>query len=384
MLNANPPVRARSADGVLRNAGLEDLIEVLQREQQRKLDLVLPAEAITAENGALLLAGADHEITADGVTSRPGRFTPNAVCDAGIADKLGIPVAYLRKTRTEAPELYDANVNGWLRRSPGRRYMVRALADDGTGPVARAFLSNSYRIVDNLDVLVAVLDGVRDSGIETRVNNADLSERRMHVRVEAPSVTALAPVLLDGYRSPFSGALGTDNPIVSAGFIFSNSEVGSGAFSLVPYLRVKVCENGLVLTHHAARSVHLGSRLAEGRIAWSDATQRRLLTLITSQTRDVVRTVLNPVFVRDEIAAIERAAGAPVGDTEQMITRVGQKLHYTETQRQGILEHFIRGGVNNAGGVLHAVTSLAQTITDPDEAHDLEASAIRAMKLAAV
>jgi len=32
-----------------------------------------------------------------------------------MADKLGIPVAYLRRLRAEHLALYDANVNGWLR-----------------------------------------------------------------------------------------------------------------------------------------------------------------------------------------------------------------------------------------------------------------------------
>ena len=31
----------------------------------------------------------------------------------------------------------------------------------GSGGVARAFVSDSYKIIDNLDVLLAALDGVR-------------------------------------------------------------------------------------------------------------------------------------------------------------------------------------------------------------------------------
>ncbi len=37
----------------------------------------------------------------------------------------------------------------------------------------------------------------------------------------------------------------------------------------------------------------------------------------------------------------------------------------------------------SAGGILHAVTSVAQTLDDADAAHDLEAAAIPAMHLAA-
>jgi hypothetical protein len=49
----------------------------------------------------------------------------------------------------------------------------------------------------------------------------------------------------------------------------------------------------------------------------------------------------------------------------------------------GRLDHFIRGGAITAGGVLQAVTSYAQEVDDPDEALNLEESAVRAMELAA-
>ena len=56
----------------------------------------------------------------------------------------------------------------------------------------------------------------------------------MYVRVVCEQVRVLAPALLAGYRSPFTGAAGADNPVVFAGFVITNSETGCGAFSLVP------------------------------------------------------------------------------------------------------------------------------------------------------
>ena len=48
-----------------------------------------------------------------------------------------------------------------------------------------------------------------------------------------------------------------------------------------------------------------------------------------------------------------------------------------------ILGHFIRGGQLTAGGVMQAVTSVAQTLDDADAAHELEAQAVRVLDLAA-
>ena len=56
----------------------------------------------------------------------------------------------------------------------------------------------------------------------------------MYVRVVCEQVRALAPALLAGYRSPFTGAAGADNPVVFAGFVITNSETGCGAFTPDP------------------------------------------------------------------------------------------------------------------------------------------------------
>ncbi|MGW1527891.1 hypothetical protein [Streptomyces sp. NPDC002159] len=48
-----------------------------------------------------------------------------------------------------------------------------------------------------------------------------------------------------------------------------------------------------------------------------------------------------------------------------------------------ILAHFIRGGQMTAGGVMQAVTSTAQTLTDADHAAALEALALPALTTAA-
>jgi hypothetical protein len=44
---------------------------------------------------------------------------------------------------------------------------------------------------------------------------------------------------------------------------------------------------------------------------------------------------------------------------------------------------FIRGGDPSSGGVLHAVTTTAQTLADADDASEVERHAITAMRLAA-
>ena len=99
---------------------------LLRDQQARKVDIVAPATAIRARAGQLVVDGTVPELGPDGVTLTAGTYMPTEVCDQGIADKLGIPAAYLRRMREHSPDLYDANVNGWLD-GDDRRFLLRCL-----------------------------------------------------------------------------------------------------------------------------------------------------------------------------------------------------------------------------------------------------------------
>ena len=87
----------------VRNATLTDLAVLLCEQQARKVDVVAAASAIRARHGQLVVDGTAPVLVEDGVTLTTGTYTPTNVCDQGVADKLGIPAAYLRRTREERP-----------------------------------------------------------------------------------------------------------------------------------------------------------------------------------------------------------------------------------------------------------------------------------------
>jgi hypothetical protein len=171
-------------------ATLADLVALLRDQQARKLDVVAPATALRSAGARLVIDHSEPQLTEDGVTMTTGAYTPTEVCDGGLADKLGIPAAYLRRLRAEHPGLYDANVNGWLDRT-GKSYLVRCLRGDSGGGIARAFLSANFKMIDNLDVLLAALDGLRQAGVPAEIDGCDLTAQRMYVRVVSPAVRAL-------------------------------------------------------------------------------------------------------------------------------------------------------------------------------------------------
>jgi hypothetical protein len=392
-----------------RNATLQDLAALLQEQHARKVDVVAPADKIRMVDGRLVVKDAETILDLDGVTTTDGVYLPTDVCDEGISDKMKIPLPYVRRMRLERPDLYDANVNGWLHgRRPKvvrrlnqetsvfeeevvreavagdtRSFLIRCFrGDDGSEGIARAFLSDRFKIVDNLDVLTASLDGVREAGVDVNIVGCDLTERRMYVRIVAPEVQAYARELVKNYRSPFSGKRGDENPVCFAGFEIGNSETGNGAFTITPRMVLEVCDNGMKRTVDAIRAVHLGGRMDEGTIAWSDDTREKQVALVKAQTRDAVKTFLDVDYMTSVIAEVEAKAGAPVKDAAKTVQVIGKALQFSTDTITGVLDHFIRGGDVTAGGLMNAVTSFAQTIENADAASDVEESAFKALDMA--
>lgn len=360
-----------------RNTDLQALAAMLQEQQVRKVDVVAKASAIRAEGGRLIISGVEPILDEEGVTVSDGVYLPTDICDEGISGKLDIPLAYVRRLREQHLPLWDSNVNGWLERDPAKQFLVRCFrGEEGGEGIARAFLSDRYSTMDNLDALLSTLDGIRDAGVDVDITGCDLTERRMQVRVTCPQVRAAAPTLLKGYISPYSGLRGDENPIVFAGFVLSNSETGGGAWSITPRIVVEVCANGMTISKDAMRQVHLGGKLEQGTVNWSADTVSKAAALIRAKTKDAVATFLTEQYLTETVAAMEEKAGKEV-DGIAAVKVITKSLKFTDAETEGILSFFVKGGQMTVGGVANAATAYAQQVSDPEVATSLEVGAAK-------
>ena len=88
-----------------------------------------------------------------------------------IADKLGIPQKYYDRMQQDNPQLLAANINSWFNREP-KKQLVRTI-----GGEARAFLSDSFRPLDNYDVATHLLPRLIELGLE--VVSSQITESRI-------------------------------------------------------------------------------------------------------------------------------------------------------------------------------------------------------------
>ena len=405
-----------------RNASAQELLDILNSQKAHKLDVVAPARQIWSHDGKLLVADTVAEITEDGVTSAAGTYSLTEIADRGLADKLGIGQTYFRRMREAGrTDLIDGNVNGWLHgnksrdgailhESDDRSFLLRLFrGDDGAPGVARAVLSDRFNLsMDNLDMLMAVTQGIQAAGVQPIVNVSDLSESRMRVRFEFPDVYGRAEGLLDGYRTPFSGERGPrraghrdltalraqfgpdhifnkgSEPLAYMGLDFDNSETGSGAYNLTPVVVLVRCTNGWTETRRGIRKVHLGRVLSEGVIRPSLDTVRAAGALIKSETTDAVTQWLTADYLADMIAGFEEKAAVQISTPTEVVPKVCTGLGFTAEESAHVLDFFVLSGQPTAGGVANAITAYAQTLEDPDRAYEVERLAVPALEAVAV
>lgn len=396
-------------DTTLRNVDLQTLTDLLREQQDVKVDEVVPASRLKYVNGRLHIVNGAYRIDESGVTEHDAVLNPTPIFEDGVSARLEIPRQYLRRLRetaqavtVDAPflnadgeqfdgpldvALLDANVNGWLQAQGDKPYLVRSFRTDNPDVVgiARSLNSNKFGILDHLDLIVAAFKGVKEAGIapDSLRITGNLSEYRLRLLVSAPEIYDLAPDLVGGYRSPFSGRSGADLPVVFAGVVLGNSETGNGRWTVTPRVTFEICDNGATITKDVVDGVHLGARLEEGVVRWSEETQRKNLDLIVAKARDAVTTFLDKEYIRKVLDDLREQYDVPVRDAVATITRVAKKHLFTEEEQASILDMFIQGGQATAGGVFQAVTAAAQNIDDPDRAAEFEDLAVDVLATAA-
>lgn len=372
----------------LRNTDLPTLIERLQDNQSRKLDLVVPTNSIRLVQGNLVIDGQEVILGEDGVTDPNGAYATAHIVDQNLADLFRIPVAYIRRMRAEKVGLLDVNVNTWAADADGTSLLRLLQGTDPATPetvgLLRAILSSKYGFRDHLDTVMSFLQGLRAAGLDaSNITGIDLSSERLYIAVNVPEIAVHAKELVKGYRSPFNGLTGDELPLLNAGLIFTNSEVGRGAFQILPRAVLQVCSNGLTRAVDGFRKVHLGGRLQEGSVNWSTETVDAANAFVQAQVKDAVASFLSEGYLENLRDDLLREAGVEIADVVKTIEVVSKKLQYTADEQDMILADFIKGGQVTSGGVLNAVTSVAQRIEDPDRAFEFNNTAIDAMKIAA-
>lgn len=328
---------------------IEELAAELIRRNNVKKDYLVDTQLITMDadaNNTQLSIRNDR-------TGETLILNVNEIAHNQIGTNLGIPAKYYDKMRSENPELLAMNVNSWFQKEPKTR-MVRTL--DGT---ARAFLSERYRRIDNLEIAEAVLPIIK-SIQDARIESCEVTDERLYLKVVNPRLTTdVVP-----------------GDTVQSGILITNSEVGLGSFTIQPLVYRLVCTNGMVVNDAKTRKYHVG----RGNVANEDFTIYSEKTLIADDTalrlkiQDTVRSVVDQTRFEKVVDLMRQAQGAKItsNNIPAMVELAGSDYGYTKQEGQGILDYLIRGGDLSLYGFANATTRFAQDVNSYDRSTALE------------
>ena len=140
----------------------------------------------------------------------------------------------------------------------------------------------------------------------------------------------------------------------------------------MPRIVIEACSNGLrVDALGKIREVHLGGRLEQGIVSWSDDTERKNMELLQAKTVDAVTTFLSPGFLTRAVEAANEKAGQEVAN-EKQVRDITKPLGVTNAEIDSLMSFFVAGGQTNRAGLANALTAMAQATADGDRAGDLE------------
>lgn len=326
---------------------LEELGKELERQRQARKDLVVDTRhlsATTNEKGTTVSININGDKQQYGLTE---------LAHQQIAARLQIPYRYYQKMQKEQPQLLDENINTWFNYAPERR-MVRIMDDN-----IRAFLSDRYRRLDNLELCSAVLPIISDmNGVE--INSCEVTPTHMYLKVINKKMKAEV-------------ALGD---VVQAGFVISNSEVGLGSLRVEPLVYRLVCKNGMICKDYMQKKYHVGKQVTGGDESYELYSEETLMQddkAFFMKVQDTVRCAVDEAKFMLTVNKMREAMEIPIeNDPVQAVEVLADKFMLTQAERGDVLRQFFIGGDTSRYGLLNAVTAASRLAPDYERATELE------------
>lgn len=350
----------------LRGAGIQQIHATATAARSRFIDAV--SNSVIYNSDGSVHVGIDELET-------PMHFShPTRRAHTQLASRADIPRKHYDRLLDQAGDLWAEEL---ARFSPKVPVLYRFLDGEtpGLDATLRAVLSDRYGVYDNVDLLTTMLTALAGAGIGNEMcdisGDFDAEDGRMCIRVTVPAISVSALDIVRNYRH--NGRHGVDYPLMFAGLEISNHETGGGALRIGPRAVLQVCTNGMTRDlQETFRRVHLGSKLEQGVITWSEETRRKQLAFMASAAEDAIRTYISPEYLRSWVEEATQAAGVRVQSVDKAIAGVVKHAQLSDEEANRALLLFIEGGDTSVLGLAHAVTALAQEVTDGERQSELE------------
>lgn len=284
-----------------------------------------------------------------------GTFGVKKLFHDQLSSHYSIPKKYYERIQADYPELLETTINAHFQKTKEKR-LVRTLEGD-----ARAFLSNSYRPMDNIDLAFnAVLPALGELSDDKIRFECQLTETRMYIKAIMLQVQGEV----------------TKGDIVQAGVMIRNSEVGHSSLAVEPFANRLVCMNGMVMPI-SLRKFHAGVRNNDfddvKELLLSDTTKKLRDAQLWSEVRDLVTATTSQKTFHAMLEPMKEAADREMENKPtEAVEVVAEWYGFDEQQKDDMLNNLIAGKDMTHWGIVNAVTAMAHNEEDYDRATELQ------------
>lgn len=341
---------------------VEQLLINLRDQSQQKMDY------IARTNNMQMYAGADGGLTFD-LNKEDHNSKVYAINNHALGQMsttFQIPRPYVDRMMASDPQIVATNFNHWFKNADDNQAkMIRTHElKDGAKFLVRAFLSDKYRRVDNDEIASTVLPILLDKNNDWEITECQITDTKLYIKAVATNLIAEVK----------------KGDVVKYGVIISNSEVGSGAINVKPFLHRCVCDNGLIITDNSMRATHLTSSQADDKL-WSmlsDQTKTDDNRLLLQKVKDVVYHTADKSNFEVQVDRLKEADGVIIHKPQEAVKVLKQTFNFTELEHDSILTNLINRVDEVAGNnvtkwtLANAVTHLAHETEDYDRGIEYE------------
>lgn len=260
-----------------------------------------------------------------------GQLTLSQRAETQLLQRLGVPIAFFRRLPSN---LKWAIANHFAQHGGYDRATLLRLV---RGSHVRAFLTESYAPLDDVDVLPLVADVVGNEA--TRIEALDFTEDHTHLRLVFPrEMRDVRP-----------------GDTIMTGLHITNSEVGLRAVHIDALVYRLVCSNGLVRAESQSRTTirHVGDR----------ARLKDALARAVENAKD------NAIGLAEQF---RRSVDARLAEPEALFKSLAQEGALTKEQLQAVLAAYAMEPGRSVFGTVNALTRAAQAESVYEDRYQLE------------
>ena len=344
---------------------LQFLLEKVRDDESRKVDLM--ANTMDLQFNACTSSHASQvpgpRIIAESKSGMPTKtFIVNDVCLDQITVDAGLSIKDGRRLSQDYPEEYSALVNAIWQQEPKIK-LLRTYETDSQNDIARAWLSNKYKVFDHAHMIESVMDSIAHSDAQWKITRGVVTDKNMYMQ----------------FKSEFAVAEPAVGDRMALGLNISNSETGKGSIVISQMMFTLACLNGMQTGQSLSRvrRPHLGK--ARG---WEPGELQHLRQdtidahnhATRLEIRDQMSYMSNTESFDEAIRQMELAHSRTVDDQPaETVERLGQVLKLNESQTKSVLDGLIRTlqqeGYRkeiNQATLVNAVTAVQHTVHADD------------------